>query len=68
MDLTSDSLNLFLTRVQPILMNACANCHAAGKGGTFQLTRAFPGESANRKTLQQNAAALGSRPGHRDRR
>src|SRR5262249_36507376 len=31
-DLSTESLALFAPRVQPILMNACANCHATGRG------------------------------------
>src|SRR5262249_56413404 len=32
-DLSAESLALFTSRVQPILMNACACCHATGRGG-----------------------------------
>ena len=39
-NLTQDALCAFNTRVQPVLMNACANCHTTGKGGSFKLTRA----------------------------
>jgi hypothetical protein len=54
---STESLSLFITRVQPTLMNACANCHASGRGGTFKLTRTYQGGSAGRKTTQQNLAA-----------
>jgi hypothetical protein len=57
-ELTTDSLGLFATRVQPILMNTCANCHATGRGGKFRLIQAFQGGLANRKTLEQNLAAV----------
>lgn len=54
-----ESLGLFVTRVQPILMNACANCHATGRGGsTFRLTRAYTDELINHRTTQQNLAAV----------
>src|SRR5262249_38555008 len=37
-ELSTEALSLFVTRVQPILMNTCANCHATGRGGAFKLT------------------------------
>src|SRR5262249_31611926 len=40
-DLSSESLSVFNVRVQPILMNACARCHANNRGGEFRLMRAF---------------------------
>jgi hypothetical protein len=54
----TESLSLFITRVQPILMNACANCHASGRGGAFRLTRTYESALANRRTTQQNLAAV----------
>jgi hypothetical protein len=57
-DLTADALGLFVTKVQPILMNTCASCHAADKGGKFKLTRCYETEAANRKVMQQNLAAV----------
>jgi hypothetical protein len=57
-DLTADALGLFSTRVQPILMNACASCHATGRGGAFKLARAYGVGTADRKTMQQNLAAV----------
>ncbi len=57
-DLTEEALGQFATRVQPILMNACANCHANGKGGNFKLARAYNSVVVNRKTMQQNLAAV----------
>jgi hypothetical protein len=53
-----ESLSLFSTRVQPILMNACASCHAAGQGGAFQLTRAYEQGNLAPKTLKQNLTAV----------
>src|SRR5262249_51185293 len=32
-DLSSESLSMFTSRVQPILMNTCVSCHATGRGG-----------------------------------
>lgn len=57
-DLTADAMGLFTSRVQPILMNTCAGCHASEKGGRFKLTRNYESEGANRKTTQQNLAAV----------
>ena len=57
-DLTEEAMGQFATRVQPILMNVCANCHATGHGGGFRLTRSYDAAVLNRKTLQQNLAAV----------
>ena len=54
-DISSDTLALFVTRVQPILMNTCLNCHSNGKGGNFQLTRAESGQQAS---TQVNLSAV----------
>jgi hypothetical protein len=56
-DLTADCLGTFVTRVQPILMNTCANCHNQAHPGAFRLTRAYDG-LANRKAVQHNLAAV----------
>jgi hypothetical protein len=56
-DLTADCLGTFVTRVQPILMNTCANCHTQAHPGAFRLTRAYDG-LANRKAVQQNLAVV----------
>jgi hypothetical protein len=39
LDLSADALSLFVTKVQPILMNTCVQCHATPQAGHFQLTR-----------------------------
>jgi hypothetical protein len=57
-DLTEEALGQFATKVQPILMNACANCHANGRGGAFKLAHAYNSTVLNRRTLQQNLAAV----------
>ncbi len=57
-ELTTESLSTFTTRVQPILMNACASCHATGRGGTFKLVRGAGGASASLRIVQQNLAAV----------
>jgi hypothetical protein len=57
-ELTADSLGLFATRVQPILMNTCASCHATGRSGTFKLMRVYDESGNNRKAMQLNLAAV----------
>lgn len=54
LDISADALALFTTKVQPILLNTCASCHANGKGGNFQLVQ--PGELAARPATQRNLA------------
>ncbi len=49
----------FVHRVQPVLMNACASCHATGRGGSFKLARTFTeGGLTNRRATQQNLTAV----------
>ncbi len=55
-ELTGEALGHFTSRVQPILMNSCASCHATGRGGSFQLQRAY--DSGNRRNTQYNLAAV----------
>jgi hypothetical protein len=56
-DLSTESLALFTSKVQPILMNTCAKCHVNDQAKKFQL---FHYEGGQRTTLQRNlAAALG---------
>ncbi len=57
-DLSTAALGQFSTRVQPILMNACACCHSPAHGGKFQLTRAKDVGLANKRTLNQNLTAV----------
>jgi hypothetical protein len=57
-EVTTESLGTFATRVQPILMNACARCHATGHGGNFHLTQVFEAGISNRRTLERNLAAV----------
>jgi hypothetical protein len=52
----NESFSSFVSRIQPILMNACASCHAAGKGGTFELVRVIDG--GNRKAALTNLNAV----------
>jgi hypothetical protein len=55
-DLNTESLSLFATRVQPILMNACASCHASNYRGEFHLLRS-PYGSINQRATRHNLAA-----------
>jgi hypothetical protein len=57
-NVNSDSVSAFVARVQPILMNACANCHANGRGGDFKLARTYDGGAVGRKTTLQNLTAV----------
>lgn len=57
-EVTTESLGLFATRVQPILMNTCARCHATGRGGKFHLTQVFDNSINNRRTLERNLASV----------
>jgi hypothetical protein len=54
--LSAEAASHFVTKVQPILMNSCASCHATGRGGAFRLLRAYDG--GNRKVTQTNLAAV----------
>ncbi|HXG10937.1 MAG TPA: hypothetical protein VNK04_14350 [Gemmataceae bacterium] len=57
-DVTQEVLGQFVSRVQPILLNACASCHASGRGGSFKLVRPLDSEVVGPKTLQQNLASV----------
>lgn len=55
LDVSADTLAGFATKVQPILMNACAACHTRGRGGSFQLDVVT--ETGARAITQRNLAA-----------
>jgi hypothetical protein len=57
-DVTAETLGAFVTRVQPILMNACFRCHTSGRGGQFQLRRIHGHGQVNRHSTQRNLAAV----------
>jgi hypothetical protein len=57
-EVNSDSMGWFATRVQPILMNTCATCHVPAKGGNFRLTRCYEDGMVNRRATQQNLASV----------
>jgi hypothetical protein len=56
-DVSAETLNQFTTRIQPILMNACVNCHAGNRGGDFKLIRCYDA-ALNRRSTQTNLAAV----------
>lgn len=58
LDFNPDALGVFTKRVQPILMNTCACCHATGHGGSFKLTQAFESGLLNHRATQQNLVAV----------
>lgn len=58
LELSTESISQFVTKVQPILMNACASCHAAGREGTFKLARAVGNTTAARQNLAAVLAQL----------
>src|SRR6266851_1500062 len=55
-DVSPESLGLFATKVQPILMNACAKCHGGEYTGKFKLNQAL--SSSNKQAMQANLAAV----------
>jgi hypothetical protein len=57
-EISSESMGQFISRVQPILMNTCASCHVGDKGGGFKLARASEGGTVSRRATQQNLAAV----------
>jgi hypothetical protein len=58
LELSAECMGLFARRVQPILMNTCANCHASGRAGEFKLTQVFGDAPLGGKTAQQNLTAV----------
>jgi hypothetical protein len=58
-DVLPESFGLFATRVQPLLVNACASCHTADRGGSFHLTRPASAFGDKRATQINLAAASG---------
>ena len=52
----ANTFGTYASKIQPMLMNLCASCHATGKGGNYKLTRVF-GATSNRKGTLTNLAA-----------
>jgi hypothetical protein len=55
LDVSREAFGMFVAKVQPILMNLCARCHAAGDGGRFTLESVI--EGSERKAALHNLAA-----------
>lgn len=53
-DLTAGSVNQFITKVQPVLMNTCVNCHGPAHAGPFQLERVMDEGVVSRRATQYN--------------
>jgi hypothetical protein len=58
LELSAECMGLFASRVQPILLNTCAKCHASGGAGEFKLTRVFGDAPVSGKSAQQNLTAV----------
>jgi hypothetical protein len=56
-DVTPESLSRFVTKVQPILMNLCATCHATGHGGSFKLLRTYSNSALGQRATLANVAS-----------
>ncbi len=52
-----EAIKRFATKVQPLLMNACAGCHAGEKAGKFRLERVYADSLNTRPATQYNLAA-----------
>jgi hypothetical protein len=57
-DLSAEAMSAFVTRVQPILMNACASCHVNNRGGKFNLLRCYQGGALNQRATRHNLVAV----------
>jgi hypothetical protein len=58
-EVTAEAMGQFVSRVQPVLMNACASCHVSGQAGSFKLVRAaLEGGMVNRHATQENLQAV----------
>ena len=55
-DVSFETLIAFTTKVQPILMNTCASCHAGNSTGKFHLERVA--DSGQKASTQRNLAAV----------
>jgi hypothetical protein len=56
LNVSSECLSLFNNKVQYILMNSCANCHATGRGGAFVLMQAT--DPSGRRSTDANLSAV----------
>jgi hypothetical protein len=56
-DCGAEAFKRFATKVQPVLMNACAACHAGEQAGKFHLERVYADSLNSRQAAQRNLAA-----------
>jgi hypothetical protein len=56
-DCGAEAFKRFTTKVQPVLMNTCAGCHAGEADGKFRLERVFADGLNSQKAAQHNLAA-----------
>ncbi|HEX4591342.1 MAG TPA: hypothetical protein VH120_15505 [Gemmataceae bacterium] len=55
---SAEAFKLYTAKVQPILMNACASCHAANYTGTFHLERTFTEGLTSRPATLRNLSVV----------
>jgi hypothetical protein len=56
-DCGAEAFKRFATKVQPVLVNACADCHVRENAGKFRLERTSPDALNVRTATQQNLVA-----------
>jgi hypothetical protein len=56
-DCGAEAFKRFATKVQPVLMNTCASCHAGANAGSFRLQPAYADGLNSRTATQRNLAA-----------
>ncbi len=59
-DVSPESYGLFVTKIQAILMNTCASCHANQQATKMKLVRVSFGSATNHRATRYNLAAVGS--------
>ncbi len=55
-DCGAEAFKRFVAKVQPVLMNVCAQCHAGEAAGKFRLERVYADGLNSRTAAQQNLA------------
>jgi hypothetical protein len=56
-DCGAEAFGRFATKVDLVLMNACASCHAGENAGKFRLRRVYADSLTDRQAVQMNLAA-----------
>jgi hypothetical protein len=57
-EVSLETLSTFANKVQPIMMNACAKCHNASRGTTFQLRTPLGPGLTDRRAIDHNLSAI----------